>query len=128
MEVPGSLTRSAALRLAAGAAFASGLLSGRARAAPSRVPELRRLSVHGSRPFAGDRRLLATVSPGSPDRDRVSVAFSLARPARVTVVAVDTRQPSKPPVWRATASLPRGRHRFLWRPARTVPPGTYVLR
>jgi len=72
--------------------------------------------------------MFATVSPGSPDRDRASVAFTLARPARVTVVAVNTARPSKPPVWRASANLPRGRHRFLWRPARAVPPGTYVLR
>jgi hypothetical protein len=52
----------------------------------------------GSAPFAGDRRLLATVSPnGDGFRDRAIVHFRLHRPARVRldVLRTDTLHPGR---------------------------------
>ncbi len=88
----------------------------------------------GSRPFAGDGRLLATVSPnGDGFRDRAVVRFRLDRPARVRleVVRTDTIHPGKIPqavVWRTERRFAAGLRRLAWRPARSTPPRTYVLR
>ena len=88
----------------------------------------------GSRPFAGDHRLLATVSPnGDGFRDRAIVRFRLGAPARVRleVVRTDTIHAGKPRelvVWRTARRFPAGRRQLVWRPARSTPPRTYVLR
>jgi hypothetical protein len=99
------------------------------------APQLTDVTVsNGGTPFAGDRALLATVSPnGDGFRDRAIVSFRLDRPARVVMEAVqtDTIRAGRPPVhaiWRASARLRRGRHRLVWAPARSTPPRTYVLR
>jgi len=125
---PDGLTRRALLRLAAAGALAAGLLPRIARGAGSLAPALDDVSVASPRPFAGDRRLLATVSPSSPERDRASLRFLLDRPARVRVAAVQIGQSGERSVWEAQAQLPGGRHRFLWKPAPDVKPGTYVMR
>src|SRR5690348_17080530 len=62
---------------------------------PPRVqpaPRLLALSVgNGSAPYAGDRRLLTTVSPnGDGLRDRAIVKFLLDAPARVRMDVVST--------------------------------------
>ena len=55
-------------------------------AALALAPALHDLHVtNGSAPFAGDRRLLTTVSPnGDGFRDRAIVHFRLTQPARRT--------------------------------------------
>jgi hypothetical protein len=84
--------------------------------------------------FAGDHRLLATVSPnGDGFRDQAVVGFRLDRPARVRleVVRTDTIHPGKPRqavVRRTERRLAPGNRRLVWRPGRSTPPRTYVLR
>ena len=88
----------------------------------------------GSHPFAGDHRLLATVSPnGDGFRDRAIVRFRLDKPARVRldVLRTDTIHLGKvreQVVWRTQRRLGAGRGQLAWRPARSTPPRTYVLR
>src|SRR5436190_402963 len=88
------------------------------------APRLLDLRVsNGSTPFAGDRRLLTTVSPnGDGFRDRALVSFRLDRAAqvRMDVVRTDTireNRASSAVVWSRTWSLVAGPHRIAWRPA-----------
>jgi hypothetical protein len=104
-------------------------------AAPGGAPRLDGLAVaNGATPFAGDGRLLATVSPnGDGFRDAASVRFRLDRPAVVKLEAIrtDTIRPGRPPVaaiWSVRRRLRAGPHVLVWRPARTTPARTYVLR
>jgi hypothetical protein len=126
--VPDPLTRRGLLRVAAAGAFAAGAVPGLARGSRNLAPALEALSVESAAPFAGDRPLLATVDPASAERDRAVLRFLLDRPARVLVEAVQVGQSGQRSVWEAQAQLPRGRHRFLWKPAPDVKPGTYVMR
>jgi hypothetical protein len=88
----------------------------------------------GPHPFAGDGRMLATVSPnGDGVRDAAAVSFRLTRPAivRLEAVRTDTIRVGRPlgqPIWGRTWRLRAGTHRLTWRPARSTPPRTYVLR
>jgi hypothetical protein len=98
-------------------------------------PRLLNLRVDdGGRPYAGDRRRLATVSPnGDGLRDSAIVRFRLDRPAAVTLraVATDTIRDGRPAetvVWSTRARLRPGAHRFVWTPARSTAPRTYILR
>ena len=98
-------------------------------------PALVRLAVtNGSSPFAGDHRLLTTVSPnGDGFRDRAIVRFRLTAPARVRMDAVRTDtirigRPAEAVVWSTTVALPAGAHVLVWRPANATPPRTYILR
>jgi hypothetical protein len=97
-------------------------------------PRLNDLSVsNGSRPFAGDRRLLTTVSPnGDGFRDRAIVHFRLDREAsvRLDVLRTDTLHPGRATktIWSATRHFRPGRRQLVWRPARATEPRTYVLR
>jgi len=104
-------------------------------AAAVAAPTLTDLHVSsGSRPFAGDHRMLATVSPnGDGFRDSAIVEFRLDRAAlvRLEVVRTDTIHAGKAPetvVWRTKGRFAAGRRRLVWRPARSTPPRTYVLR
>jgi hypothetical protein len=99
------------------------------------APRLLGLAVgNGSAPFAGDRRLLTTVSPnGDGFRERAIVTFRLNRPARVRLDVVQTdsirRAAIRPQtVWTTTRRFLPGRHRLVWRPRRTATARTYVLR
>lgn len=98
------------------------------------APSLHDLRVtNGSRPFAGDGRLLTTVSPnGDGFRDRAIVSFRLDRAATVTldVLRTDTLRPGRATntVWSTTRRLRAGRRQIVWRPARNTEPRTYVLR
>jgi hypothetical protein len=126
-------TRRALVRGAAGAAAGAMLVRGTARAvaaAPSAAPRLSRLGVtNGGLPFAGDGRMVATVSraPGAA-RPAAHVQFVLDRPASVLIEAISTRRTFEPPVWRATRRFGKGRHTVAWRPARDVPAQTYLMR
>ena len=110
------------------------LLLAAAALAASR-PELVDLRVtNGSAPFAGDHRLLTTVSPnGDGFRDAAVVNFRLTRPARVRMEAVATNmvragKGATTVVWQTSRRLAIGAHRLAWRPARSTQPRTYILR
>jgi hypothetical protein len=99
------------------------------------APRLADLRVsNGDTPFAGDGRLLTTVSPnGDGFRDAAIVRFRLTAPARVRLEAVRTEtirvgRPSSEVVWATTRQLGAGPQRLVWRPAPSTPPRTYVLR
>jgi hypothetical protein len=99
------------------------------------APKLTDLRVtNGSVPFAGDHRLLTTVSPNRDGfRDRAIVHFRLTRPAtvRMEVVATNMIRAGKggtSVVWRTQRRLPAGRGTLTWRPARSTQPRTYIVR
>jgi N,N-dimethylformamidase beta subunit-like, C-terminal len=98
-----------------------------------RAPALHGLAVESRPRFAGDRRLLATVSPnGDGLRDRAVVRFRLSRPAvvRLDVVRTDTLRPGKPQatVYSVRRRFEAGARRLVWRPAPGTEPRTYLLR
>ena len=101
------------------------------RSAPS-APVLRDLRVsNGSTPFAGDGRLLATVTPRRGGR--ALVGFRLDRQARVRMEAVrtDTIRPGRPrgtTIWHSQRLLGPGAHELAWLPGADADPRTYVLR
>ena len=104
-----------------------------ALAAPG--PQLLDLRVaNGSAPFAGDRKLLTTVSPNRDGfRDEAIVHFRLTQPATVgmEVVATNMVRAGKggtTVVWRTSRRLGRGPATLAWRPARSTQPRTYVVR
>src|SRR3954454_25107169 len=87
----------------------------------------------GSRPFAGDNRLLTTVSPNRDGfRDRAIVSFRLRRAAtvRMDVLRTDTLRPGRATktIWSTARRLRAGRRTLVWRPAQNTEPRTYVLR
>src|SRR5262245_37664711 len=89
--------------------------------------------TNGSHPFAGDNRLLTTVSPnGDGFRDRAIVSFRLDRAAKVRldVLRTDTLHPGRETktIWSTTKRFRAGRQEIVWRPARGTEPRTYVLR
>src|ERR1051325_5841689 len=97
-------------------------------------PRLLNLSVwNGSTPYAGDGRLLTTVSPnGDGFRDRAIVKFRLTVSATVELDGLRTvtvKRGTNPLQTIATErhSFSPGRHRLVWTPARSVPNGSYVL-
>jgi len=105
------------------------------RAALALAPALQDLHVtNGSTPFAGDGRLLTTVSPnGDGFRDRAIVHFRLTRPARVELDVVATNmvragKTGTSVVWHSGRSFPAGPGTLTWRPARATQPRTYILR
>jgi hypothetical protein len=91
-------------------------------------------ATNGSVPFAGDRRLLTTVSPnGDGFRDAAFVHFRLARPARVSMEVVATNmvragQTGTSSVWHTSRLFGAGPGTLVWRPARSTQPRTYILR
>jgi hypothetical protein len=104
-------------------------------AALALTPTLHDLHVtNGSAPFAGDRRLLTTVSPnGDGFRDQAIVHFRLTRPARVRmdVVATNMVRAGKggtSAVWHVSRLFGTGPGTLTWRPARSTQPRTYILR
>ena len=112
-----------------------GLLIAAALAASTGTPQLLHLHVsNGSAPFAGDRALLATVSPnGDGFRDSAIVSFRLTQPATVRMDAVATElvragTTGTTTVWSTTRSFPAGSGTLAWRPVRTTEPRTYILR
>jgi len=98
-------------------------------------PALQDLHVtNGSTPFAGDGRLLTTVSPnGDGFRDRAVVHFRLARPARVEMDVVATNmvragKGATSVVWHTAQMFAAGPGTLTWRPNRSTQPRTYILR
>jgi hypothetical protein len=130
-------------RLLAGtAAVAAGALAGRARAA-LRGELVAGLAVdNGGAPFAGDRRLFATLSPGGPrGRKHATVHFTLTHPAHVELRALSRNAPrAKVPSSEGSSAsasteqvsaqsqlLLPGRHQLRWQPPANLAPGTYTL-
>ena len=98
------------------------------------APKLLDLQVsNGSTPFAGDRRLLTTVSPNADGfRDRAIVGFRLTVSATVELDVLQTVNVKRGKNTVQTISSQRqafsaGRHRLVWTPDRSVRSGTYVL-
>src|SRR5919201_58225 len=124
------------IRLGVAAAVVLALACAAAAPAAGRPPlPLRSLHVtNGSTPFAGDRRLLTTISPnGDGFRDRAIVTFRLDERATVKLDAVRTDAVKRAGaleqvVWSTTAHLRRGWHSLAWKPSRDTPERTYVLR
>jgi hypothetical protein len=104
-------------------------------AALALAPSLQDLHVtNGSAPFAGDRRLLTTVSPnGDGFRDAAYLHFRLTRPARVDMDVVATNmiragETGTTRVWHTGRFFPAGPGILVWHPARATQPRTYILR
>ena len=128
--------------LAGSLVVAVGAFTGRARAA-FRGELVSGLQVdNGGAPFAGDRTLFATLSPGGTrGRKRATVTFELARPAHVElrVLARNAPRAKVPSSEGSSAStrteqlsaqsslLPTGRHELIWEPPASLAPGTYTL-
>src|SRR6185437_4409797 len=116
------------------AALAAALaVAATAAAAPQQgPPRLLGLRVsNGGTPFAGDTPWLATVSPnGDGFRDRALFRFKLDRAASVQVLVVATDEVRRPvrTVWSTRRKLARGPHVIAWRPARSTPDRTYLVR
>jgi N,N-dimethylformamidase beta subunit-like, C-terminal len=86
---------------------------------------------NGGTPFAGDTPWLTTVSPNSDDfRDRALIRFKLDQKATVEVRVVATAEVQRPArtVWSTRRLLAPGPHTVVWRPARTTPDRTYLVR
>ena len=128
--------------LAGSVAVAVGAFTGRARAA-LRGELVSGLAVdNGGAPFAGDRALFATLSPGGTrGRKRATVRFELARPAHVELRVLSRNAPrAKVPSSEGSSAsarteqlsaqsqlLPAGRHELIWEPPASLAPGTYTL-
>jgi N,N-dimethylformamidase len=91
---------------------------------------IRRLVVrNASRPFAGDRRLFATISPRSGGARAGAVVDLFAdRPLAATLEVVSRNGVGAHVVSRDAVSLTSGRNRIPWTPAPTLKPGSYILR
>ena len=108
---------------------AEGGFGERTPAARAPAPFLTRLSIgNGGRPYAGDWRLLTTVTPnGDGLRDAAVIRFHLDRRATVTVRAFRPRFRLRAPVWRKREVFGAGVRRIIWRPAARSEPRTYLL-
>ncbi len=82
----------------------------------------------GGRPFAGDRSLLATVTPnGDGRRDSAVVRFRLTEPASITLDVVRTARVAQV-ISTQQVRFRRGPHTLLWAPPPGTAPRTYLLR
>ncbi len=128
--------------LAGGAVVALGALAGRARATAERELVTGLRAENGGAPFAGDRALLTTLSPGGPrDRKRATVKFTLTRSAHVELRVVSRNAPRAgapfvegssastggPEFEAQSALLAPGEHQLTWEPPAGLAPGTYVM-
>jgi hypothetical protein len=84
-------------------------------------------AANGGAPFAGDGRLLTTISPnGDGLRDRATIRFTLDRPAVATLELLGP-EPDDGVVFRHTAWLPTGPASLEW-PAAHPEAGDYLVR
>jgi hypothetical protein len=90
--------------------------------------------TNGAARFAGDGRLLATVSPnGDGFRDAATVHFRLTRAAtvRMEIVATNMVRAGKGGttlLWRTARHFGAGLGSLTWRPAPSTQPRTYIAR
>lgn len=84
-------------------------------------------ATSGSAPFAGDYRLLTTISPnGDGLRDQATIHFTLSEPATARL-EIRRMQPPAALVFSRTARLNAGRNALTWAPTASGP-GTYLVR
>src|SRR6476620_76537 len=116
------------------AGLSVGIAVGAVVSAPAQTgpPRLLGLRIsNGGTPFAGATPWLATVSPnGDGFRDRALFRFKLDRAAAVEVRAVATDEVRRPvqTVWSTRRRLAAGPQVIVWRPARSTPDRTYLVR
>jgi hypothetical protein len=125
----------------AAGALLGGLRAGAAEAAPA-GSVVSHVEVSSATPFAGDHRMLATVSPLGPgNRPSALLRLGMRASAHVAVDVVDRNAPGvhASATEGATASgqpsltrifdgkLGRGTHDIVWTPPASTPPGTYSL-
>ena len=93
------------------------------------APKLSQFRAHNrSRPFAGDGRMLTTISPNRDGlRDFARIRFTLEERARVTFQVARTSHVLDP-VYRRSTVLGAGPKTFTWYPRRTAPARTYLVR
>jgi N,N-dimethylformamidase beta subunit-like protein len=95
------------------------------------IPEVRSMTVATDHAYAGDRPMLATVSPnGDGYRDLVRIRFYVTAPAQVTVraqAAARNFQRVAQPAWFVRRKVKRGWQEVAWRPAAGLEPTTYVM-
>jgi hypothetical protein len=72
--------------------------------------------------------MYVTIAPGVSGRDVATVQFALDRRAVVELDAVLMGIGTGSVVWSRQATLGPGTHEIHWRPPRTVPVGSYVMR
>ena len=109
------------------------LLAAAALVAPA--PSISDVGItNGSRPYAGDRRLLTTVSPNRDGfRDEAIVHFRLSRAAVVRMEIVATNmvragEGGTTVIWKTQRFFRAGRRRLVWRPVPSTQPRTYIVR
>ncbi len=125
------MTRGRLLGLAAaGASALYAAPRGLAAAVGSGAPRLFRIKVRNTgASYAGDRRLLATVSPGVLGRDTAAVDFFLERAATVRLEAVRAvGLKRREIVWEQARRLPPGDHALRWAPPTGTAVGSYLAR
>jgi hypothetical protein len=127
--VPERFSRSRFLRATLGTLGVIALAPSRALAGASTVPRLIGISVRNSgRPYKGDRRLFATVSPGVTGRDTAVIGFELRHAAHVQLDAIRTARHSQTVVWSTDDMFGPGAQTMTWTPADDTPVGSYVMR
>jgi hypothetical protein len=97
-------------------------------AAALEAPTATRLSIgNGGHPFAGDHRLLTTITPnGDGFRDRAIVRFVLSKSAWIRFEIRSTR-PDRAVVYAVTERRPAGSNMFVWAPGSRIAPRTYIV-
>src|SRR5712691_4187348 len=83
--------------------------------------------TNGGHPFAGDNRLLTTITPnGDGLRDRATIHFRLSAPAtvRFEIAQVVTQRPE--PLTTERVRLGAGPHTLTWAPSPKTEPRTYL--
>lgn len=135
------LTRRRALLLA-GSLFAGVRTSVAPAAAPATGGALSHVDVSSGQPFAGDRPMLATLTPGGPPgRETAKLRIGLRESAHLIVDVVDRNAPGvhaaasegatagdQAPLQRLVdGNFGRGMHTVPWTPPVSTPPGTYSL-
>src|SRR4051794_37536874 len=123
------LVRSGIVAAAGIAVAVAAVASVPAQPGPPRLLGLR--VSNGGTPFAGDTPWLATISPNRDGfRDRALIRFKLDRAATVEVRVVATDEARRPvqTVWSTRRRLPAGPRTIVWKPARSTPDRTYLVR
>jgi hypothetical protein len=93
---------------------------------PAQLSDLR--LGNGAAPFAGDNRLLTTISPnGDGYRESARIRFRLSAAARVELV-VGTVGIRRARIYARTLRFRAGKHVVVWAPGVRIAPRTYVVR
>ena len=104
--------------------------AGRPRLARGAAGAIRRVTVrNAARPFLGDRRGFATISPRSTGgRSGAVVEVVAGRPLDATLEVVSRNGVGVRVVSQLPVSLAAGRNEIPWAPPPSLKPGSYILR